>query len=104
MIIRILVNGKKLFVGVDQGTGKCKNETLLIVGSRGMYEAQIWINNEHMKSFKICDGSNYETSVPETQKNEKEHSEHLEKEIAEEIKEMKMLTQVRKEVLKSGYE
>ena len=45
--------GKKLFIGVEQVTGKQKTDTLLLVRSGGMRGAQIWINDEHSNSFKF---------------------------------------------------
>ena len=41
-----------------------------------MRETKIWFNEEHVKSFKVCGETKYETSVSEIQKDAKELSEN----------------------------
>ena len=65
LIMSIVVHGRKSFAGEDQRTVKYKDTALLSVGPRRMHEAQVWMNNEHVKSFKIKNKLNHETIVPE---------------------------------------
>ena len=51
-------------------------------------EAQIWLDEEYEKYFKIFGEIKYETSVPEIQKDSKEHNEKIEKEMAAKLKEL----------------
>ena len=84
----IVTGGAKLFTGVEQGSGKYSRDTLILVMPIRMREAQIWINAEYGKYFKICNEIKYETSIPQMQKNEKEKSYKLDKELMVEIKAM----------------
>ena len=53
-----------------------------------MREAQIWLNENYGTTLKICNETEYKTSVPQMQQNERENSDKLDKELADEIKEM----------------
>ena len=81
---RVLSKGAKLFSGLDQGSGKCNSDTLLLVARSQTREAQIWLNEEHGKLLKIMVRKNMKY-LPKIQKDEKQHNKKLDKKLAAEI-------------------
>ena len=89
LIMIAVANGRILFAGEEQGTRKYKDETLLLIGINSVRETQVWLHNEHGKSFEIKNNLNHKMSVPEIQQQENYYGENLGKMLTEEINEMK---------------
>ena len=49
LVMSTVANGRKQFSGIEQGTGKYKDDILLLSGPNRMREAQVGINNDHGK-------------------------------------------------------
>ena len=56
-----------------------------------MREAHIWLNENYGNTLKIFNETEYDTSFPQMQQNERENSDKLDKELADETKEISVI-------------
>ena len=77
LLLKVVANRKRIFSGTEEGTRKYKNDMLLLIDSSKMRELKTWINDEHRKSFKIIEKTDYERSVTEMKQKGKYHEINL---------------------------
>ena len=61
---KVEVNQRRIFVGIEQGVGKCKNDLLVIMNKDRTDIGSKWIRENYGESFKFVQEKYYESSMP----------------------------------------
>lgn len=73
-LLKVTLDGKKLFVGVEQGSGRNEENFFVLFYLSMRKAATHWINSKHGKVHRIHQNEEHKTSVPVINEIEREHA------------------------------